>query len=71
MDIDKEYAIFIGDQMFTDIAGANAASIKSILVRPLSKKEPFHIKLKRMMEAPIKKTYLKDHKMGDYSNLLK
>ena len=71
MDIDKEYAIFIGDQMFTDIAGANAASIKSILVRPLSKKEPFHIKLKRMMEAPIKKMYLKNHKMGDYSNLLK
>ena len=57
--------------MFTDIAGAKAASIKSILVRPLSKKEPFHIKLKRMMEAPIKKMYLKNHKMGDYSNLLK
>lgn len=69
MGIEREKAVFIGDQMFTDIAGANAASIKSILVRPLSKKEPFHIKLKRMLEAPVKRVYLKNHNIGDYNGL--
>lgn len=43
--------LFIGDQLFTDILGANLAGIKSILVKPIdSETEPISIKIKRVLE---------------------
>lgn len=43
----------IGDQLFTDMAGAKMAGIKAVLVRPLFPKEEIQIVLKRLLERPI------------------
>jgi len=61
--------LFVGDQLFTDIWGANRAGIHSILVKIISKKEKPHIILKRVLEQPILKAYLKKHIMkSDYTS---
>ncbi len=43
----------VGDQIFTDIWGANRAGFYSVLVGQLGKDEPFKVKLKRKLEKPI------------------
>lgn len=51
----------IGDQLFTDIWGANRAGIYSILVTPMNPKEEIQIVLKRFLERPILLAYKKSH----------
>ena len=46
----KDNTLFIGDQLFTDIWGANRAGIHSILVKPIHPKEEIQIILKRRLE---------------------
>ncbi len=53
MCTDAETTVFVGDQLFTDIAGANAAGLKSFLVRKVAFKEEIQIYLKRILEKPI------------------
>lgn len=59
--IKKSEAVVVGDQIFTDILGANLFGMKSILVEPKSKSRTLSLKLKRFIEKPIrnrlKKTY--------------
>jgi uncharacterized protein len=43
----------VGDQLFTDVLGANALGIKSILVTPLSNKGLPHTRLARKLERII------------------
>lgn len=42
--------IFIGDQLFTDVYGANRTGIASILVKQIDKREEIQIVLKRYLE---------------------
>lgn len=58
---DTTNTLFVGDQLFTDLWGANAANIKSILVKPIDKKEEIQIVLKRIPEKLILYFYLKKH----------
>ena len=53
MDLKKEETVAIGDQLFTDCLGAKNAGIKFIKVGINDKKEPPHIKLKRILEKPV------------------
>lgn len=46
----KAGTLFVGDQLFTDIWGANRAGIYSILVKPIHPKEEIQIVLKRRLE---------------------
>ncbi len=50
MGTTPETTIFIGDQIFTDIWGANRTGIRSILVRRIYYKEEPQIVLKRILE---------------------
>lgn len=50
MGTDCDSTIFIGDQLFTDIWGANRAGIRSILVKPVQSREEIQIVLKRIPE---------------------
>ncbi|MEE1028147.1 MAG: YqeG family HAD IIIA-type phosphatase [Agathobacter sp.] len=50
---DRSNTIFIGDQIFTDVMGANLAGIRTILVKPIHPKEEIQIVLKRILEKPI------------------
>ena len=50
MGTDTGNTYFIGDQIFTDVYGANRAGIPSILVKPIHPKEEIQIVLKRKLE---------------------
>lgn len=59
MGSDLENTLFVGDQLFTDIWGANRTGIYSILVEPIDKKEEIQIILKRYPEKLILHFYKK------------
>ncbi|MBQ8547923.1 MAG: HAD hydrolase-like protein, partial [Lachnospiraceae bacterium] len=52
----------IGDQIFTDMWGANRAGIYTILVKPIGKKEEIQIVLKRYLEKVVLYFYRKNKK---------
>jgi len=43
----------VGDQLFTDIWGGNKAGAHTLLVKPISKDEPFYLRMKRHFEKLI------------------
>ncbi len=45
--------LFVGDQLFTDVYGANRAGIYGILVKPINPKEEIQIVIKRYLEAVV------------------
>ena len=57
MNISNGQAVFVGDQIYTDILGANLAGIKSILVKPLGPEIEIQIKIKRILEIPVLAAY--------------
>lgn len=59
METNIHNTIFIGDQIFTDIYGANRAGMYTILVEPIHPKEEIQIILKRRLEKPILYLYKK------------
>lgn len=63
-----ENTLFVGDQIFTDIWGANRAGLYSILLDPINPKEEIQIILKRIPEKLVKWLYRKRHdlKKGEY-----
>ncbi len=59
MGTDREHTVLIGDQLFTDVWGANRAGIFSILVKPINPREEIQIVLKRKLEAVVLRSYFK------------
>lgn len=53
MQVDLSHILFVGDQIITDVWGANRTGIYSILVAPINPKEEIQIVLKRFLEAII------------------
>ena len=51
--------MFVGDQLFTDVYGANRAKVYSILVKPMNPKEEIQIVLKRYIEKIVLHFYKK------------
>lgn len=60
--IDKQNTIMIGDQIFTDVWGGNRFGIKTILVKPIGKKESILTKIKRPFEKIILRKINKKNK---------
>ena len=58
---ERTNTLFVGDQIFTDIWGANNAQLYSILVQPIAKHEEIQIVLKRIPEKWVLHSYLKKH----------
>jgi len=56
---DCKNTIFVGDQIFTDVYGANLAGIRTILVKPIHPKEEIQIVLKRYLEKIVLFFYLR------------
>lgn len=50
---DVSNTIFVGDQIFTDVYGANRAGLRTILVKPIHPKEEIQIVLKRYLEKIV------------------
>lgn len=53
MGTDRHATVFVGDQLFTDVYGANRAGIYSFLVKPIHPKEEIQIVIKRRFEAVV------------------
>lgn len=62
--VSKDKIAIVGDQLFTDILGANLFNIKSILVEPIELEDKLFFKVKRFFERIL----LKYYKKGDYCN---
>lgn len=59
--IDKADVVMVGDQIMTDILGANRAGIKSILVQPVIATDSWKTQINRFFERIIMKHLLKKH----------
>ena len=59
MGTDLADTLFIGDQLFTDVWGANRTGLYSILVKPMNPKEEIQIVLKRYLEKIVLFFYLR------------
>ena len=53
MGLCRDAVMVIGDQLFTDIWGANRSRMHNILVGRIRFQEPPHIHLKRILEYPL------------------
>ena len=59
LEIPNENIAAIGDQIFTDVIGANRSKMFSILVKPLAEKDLWMTRVKRPIENLVIKNYLK------------
>ncbi len=55
----EENIAAVGDQIFTDVIGANRCKLYSILVKPIAEKDLLVTKIKRPIENVIIKRYLR------------
>ena len=55
----EENIAAVGDQIFTDVIGANRCKLFSILVKPIAEKDLLVTKIKRPLENIIINKYLK------------
>ena len=56
--------VFIGDQLFTDVFGANRIGMMTYFVKPIGPKEEIQIVFKRKLERIVLYHYRKDLKRG-------
>ena len=47
----------IGDQLFTDMLGANWLGMTTVLVKPLGRRESVHTRLIRLIERPMRRRW--------------
>ncbi len=62
MQLDEKNIAAVGDQIMTDVIGANRCNMFSILVEPISDKDIIITKIKRPIEKIIINKYLKKMK---------
>ena len=62
LKLNNENIAVVGDQIFTDVLGANRCNMFSILVEPINKKDIFITVVKRPLENYIIRKYLKKTK---------
>ena len=65
LGIENENIGVIGDQIFTDVIGANRSKMFSILVKPINEKDILITKWKRPIEEKIIQKYLKKQNTKD------
>ena len=53
MGLTREQVLFVGDQLFTDVWGANRTGLTTYLVKPIHPKEEIQIVLKRKLEKIV------------------
>lgn len=58
LGLSRQQVLAVGDQLFTDICGANLAGIRSALVEPIEPEHTLRFRLKRRLERPILRRFL-------------
>lgn len=66
LDLADEEIIMIGDQIMTDIRGANNAGIRSVLVKPIIETDSWKTKFNRFWERKIMSYLVKKHPDMDW-----
>lgn len=61
LDLPNKECVAIGDQLFTDVIGANRMKIVSAYVEPINKREYWYTKWKRPIEECILKMYKRNN----------
>lgn len=64
LELEPENIAAVGDQIFTDVIGANRCKIFPILVKPISTKDIWLTKWKRPIEQKVIDNYLKKQKIN-------
>lgn len=60
MGSDRESTMMVGDQLFTDVLGANLAGIRAILLKPISTLHEFRgTRINRQMEKVVMKSVMR------------
>ncbi len=57
MEVQPEKAVFVGDQLFTDVWVGNGLGLYTVLVKPIQKKEQLVTWIKRGLESWVLKRY--------------
>lgn len=65
LNIESENIAVVGDQIFTDVIGANRMKMYSILVEPIAEKDIWVTKIKRPIENYIKTKYIKTRRKNN------
>lgn len=60
LDLDNSEIAVVGDQIFTDVIGANRMKMYSILVEPIEEKDILVTLIKRPIENYIKKKFIEN-----------
>ncbi len=53
----------VGDQIFTDVVGANLCGMKSILLSPIEPEDGITFKVRRLLESPLRRRFEKDQRI--------
>lgn len=61
LNLQAEDLLMVGDQIMTDIRGANGAGIKNVLVQPIVKTDAWNTRINRQFERKIFNYLLKRH----------
>ncbi|MGY3750643.1 YqeG family HAD IIIA-type phosphatase [Vagococcus acidifermentans] len=61
LNLPPEKMVMVGDQLMTDIRGANGAGIRSILVKPLVETDGWNTRINRAMERVVMSHLLANH----------
>ncbi|MCX8075329.1 MAG: YqeG family HAD IIIA-type phosphatase [Clostridia bacterium] len=62
--INKDHVAIVGDQIFTDIWGGNRFGIKTILVKPVNKREIIVTRVRRPLERYVLRKYYENSENG-------
>lgn len=62
LELDEENIAVVGDQIMTDVIGANRCKMFSILVKPIKEKDYLITKIKRPFEKMIINKYLRNRR---------
>ena len=54
ISLSRKETAMVGDQIFTDVLGANICGLKSILIEPIGEPKSINLKIKRKFEKRIK-----------------
>ncbi|MGX6971267.1 YqeG family HAD IIIA-type phosphatase [Vagococcus bubulae] len=60
-NLPAKHLVMIGDQLMTDVKGANSAGIRTILVKPIVETDAWNTRINRAMEKKIMLHLLKKH----------
>ncbi|MCP0886729.1 YqeG family HAD IIIA-type phosphatase [Ligilactobacillus sp. WILCCON 0076] len=60
-ELKESEIVLVGDQLITDIAAANNANIRSILVKPLVESDAWNTRINRFFEKIIKQKLIKQN----------